>query len=432
MPFVADSEEAVIGVLLNSDGELVSQARQSLEPDDFYVPAHRSTFRALCEMNEEGVPIDLLSVVQRMENDGRAGKVTAFDIAKMTDTSASTATLDYHINQVAAYSNARRVITLGANWMRRAQKSPSSDLVSSVFTDVKALSNRACKSLGMEDLRAAHEAWLEAGVDSAVLTTDIRQLDEKVKIQSDHLIVIGARPKTGKTALTIDLLARWSRSQGAGLFYSLEMSADRIARRFAARLCDHGAWRRRVSGQDGALSIRELLQDNAEKLYKMPIRIIDNQHDIEGICASIRHEIARDPSIKYIAIDYVEMITSKEKFNGPVETINHALRSLVALKKEIKRPIILVAQLRRRSEEFAGEPSMDELKGSGLIEQSADVILLLWEAPMTDAETQLCNGAYRKIKARLVQRDGPHGVLDLEYYAPQARFVDWRMTGGPK
>ena len=126
------------------------------------------------------------------------------------------------------------------------------------------------------------------------------------------------------------------------------------------------------------------------------------------------------------------MITSTEKFNGPVETINHALRSLVALKKEVKRPIILVAQLRRRSEEFAGEPSMDELKGSGLIEQSADVILLLWEAPMTDAETQLCNGAYRKIKARLVQRDGPHGVLDLEYYAPQARFVDWRMTGGPK
>lgn len=431
-PFCAESEEAVIGVLMITDGIHVATARQALEADDFYVPAHRSVFRAMCDMADDGVPIDLISIAQRMDKDGRSGKVTAFEVASMTETSATSATLDYHINVVRQYSDARKVQAIGVNWARRAQKAPTTDLLSGISDDIKALSARGCRSQGMDDLKAAHEAWLDAGMDSAVLTTDIKALDDKVKLQADHLVIIGARPKTGKTSFAVDLLARFSRKQGSGLFYSLEMGADRIARKFAARLCNHRDWRDRQEGRAGLLTTRDLMYDNRKALYRMPIRIIDNQHDIEGICASIRYEISRDPTIAYIAIDYVEMITSREKLNGPVETINHALRSLVALKKEIKRPIFLVAQLRRRSEEFAGEPSMDELKGSGLIEQSADVILLLWEGAMSDAESQMCNGAYRKIKARLVQRDGPHGVLDLEYYAPQSRFGDWRFSGGPK
>lgn len=374
---------------------------------------------------EKRVPLDIITLHDELDRMG-AG-VDACSVAEFTDAVPTSANIQHYASIVRQMSLSRKLQRFGVTWADKVARAPEDDHLTPMLNQLKAFSAGGCGSKGFGDLKAVHEEWLAHGGGKPFLTTGLPILDEKVKCQADHLWVIGARPKTGKTSFVVDLLARFADKQGAGLFYSLEMGADRIARKFAARLVPHEAYKRRLAGHDGLLTVAELLRDHSQRLYDLPIRIIDDQHTIEGICSTARHEIARNPEIKFLAIDYVEMITSREKLNGSVEIINHALRSLVALKKEIARPIFLISQLRRRSEEFSGEPSMDELKGSGLIEQSADVILLLWEGALTQSERDKAGDVYRKIKAKLVQRDGPHGVLDFAYYPQQSRFTTWNF-----
>lgn len=426
-PCSLESEEAVVGVVLMNDARNLPTVRAQLVPEDFHTDHCRSVFRAMCEMEDRKTPIDLVTVVQHL--DGTS--VSASDVARLTDTSATSVTLGHHIDIVRRYSDARKVYRFGITWARRAASSPTSELIEEVAAASRALASRSGKALSMEDMREIHEEWLESD-NKPIFTTGIEAIDRYIKCQADYLWVIGARPKTGKTSLAIDLSARISGTgQGGGLFYSLEMSADRIMRKYNARLCPHSAWLRRARGEDGLLTIPELLREHTEPLYKLPVRIIDTQSTIEGICASARHEVQQDPDIKYIVIDYMELIRTREKITNKVDRLDHALLALVALKKELKRPIFLISQLRRRDKNGPEEPGDDELKGSGMIEQSADAIVLLWNGTLTDAERRLSEGVYRKVKAKIIQRDGPCGIVSLEYYPPQSKFGNWKFGGMP-
>lgn len=427
-PYSRESEEAVIGVIINEEGAPLPAAQQRLRPEDFYLPYTRALYTAICAMAAERLPINLCSVYSYVADSDLDTSATA--ASECTSTGATSASIDFHINQVAAYSTARAVRAFGLNWSDRACRKPTGDHVPAMMAELKALNNRSCSGRSPADLLQEHRAWLEKG-DKACLETGLTHLDHLIKCLDDHLWVIAGRPKMGKTSFAVDLSYRiMANGYGRGLFYSLEMSAERILRKFHARLLDHKEYLRAVaSHQIDALP--NLYLDSLEAYAKLPIDIVDDQHDIEGICASIRHECQRNPEISHIAIDYIEMIRTRERVSGPVETINHCLQSLVALKKEIRRPIFLLAQLRRRGSDMnaSSPPSMDELKGSGLLEQSADVILMLHHMTEVDSVKRLCGDIYKPICAEVVQRDGPSGNLKFRAYPKQSLFEEWPEGG---
>ncbi len=421
-----NAEAAIIGIIMLNDGADMVRVHDKLRPEDFACEDSRDAYITMLQLWERQAPINVSTVMTEMNLNGLWKTSSLMYLSNAVDAIGSSASLEFYVDTVRQLSHSRELYRLVLKWAGKIITKPADRSHAELIArDLRTIKGAGDSSKTFSDLKGAYEEWLSAG-DKVYLQTHLEKLDDYVKCQQDYLWVIGARPKTGKTSFVVDLLSRFAATnQGGGLFYSLEMGADRIMRKFAARLVPHEAYRRRVSGQDGLLTVSELLREHAEKLYEMPIKVIDDQHTIEDIVASARSEIARDPSIRYIAIDYVELIGTREKLNGSVEIINHALRTLVALKAELGRPVFLISQLRRRGEDFSSEPSMDELKGSGLIEQSADVIILLWEGTMNQHERDRAGTCYRKINAKLVQRDGPHGVLEFAYYPQQSRFTTW-------
>ena len=394
-------------------------------------------YEEMCGLYDNGQDLDIVRLVSAL-NKRQEGTGWASFVAQLVDSQCMERNLDEYVDTLLAYSRARQVQTLARRWAVYAGENPTMDSANGLIADLKHLQSGRCIAITPEQLKETHDAWVASGGEKPVLRTGIGPLDAMVRCQADHLWIIGARPKTGKTSLAVDLFARFAETgQGSGLFYSLEMAADRILRKFHHRVVPHQEYIERVGeSRYRPVTIGDLLAEHSETLYSLPLKIVDNEHTVEGICASARHEIAQDPTIKYIAIDYVEMMTTANRsIQGSVEVINHALRSLVALKKELRIPIILISQLRRRGhdnrrgESMNDEPSMDEFKGSGLIEQSADVMLMLWEPAKTQAESLICGENYRKLALKIVQRDGANGVIDLQAYMPQSRFRTWRHGG---
>lgn len=427
------SEEAVVGECALWGDTVIDVVRPIVQPEHIEQPHLASILKAIYELSDSKTPIDPMSIANKVKENGGDKGIDAVYVASLTDTKASYKSVEYHAQRVQHYHLARRLHKLCIKWAKQSLGEPNEDLVSAAAAELSALTQDSTSSVGLTDMRGLHDEWLRSGGTRACLSTGIKSLDGIVRMQPDYLVVVGARPKTGKTSLVVDLAVRFSGTQqGAGVFYSLEMAGDRLLRKFNARLCPHGEYKRRESGGSGLLTTSDLLAEHAERTYKLPIRIVDGIYGIEAIAASVRHEIRRDPSVAYIMIDYIEMISTTAKCGTPVETLNHICRSLVALKKEIRRPIFLLSQLRRPDGGDAGaEPGMSELKGSGLIEQSADVMLLLWEGGMSDAEAKMGADSYRKIKMKVVQRDGPHGVINLRYYPQQSLFGEWAFGGTP-
>lgn len=421
-----DSEIAVVGVVLRNEGIDLPRVRCELEPEDFFTPEARDVYRVMLELQAHGAPIDLISVANNASQLGVANAHSL--VAELIDTPAMQSSLEYHVDIVKRNSDARKVYGFCRKWISEAHAAPESDLISGLIADTSRLSNRRSGAITLSDMRHEHEAWLSGGDNHDFLVTGINHIDRLIRFQPDYLTIIGARPKVGKTSMVIDLAARFSRGGKPGLIFSLEMASSRLLRKLNARLCPHQDYLQRARHEAGFLTTFDLMSEHKEAAYSMPIRMIDSMHDIESIMSAVRSEKQQNPDLSYIAIDYVEMISTKARMNGPVETINHVMRSLVSLKKEVKVPIFLLSQLRRRNDEFSAEPSMDELKGSGLIEQSADVMMLLWEEKLNAEEITTIGDTYKKIKVKVIQRDGPDGIVPLRYYPPQALFGEWRTA----
>lgn len=403
-----------------------------LSPSDFYSSDLRTIYQAILNLCADQKPIDIISIYHECKG---AGNITISLISDLDDCGLNE-NVEYYIDSIQKHARARRVIQDCYRWAETLAKDPTTDIAPQIVDAMSDMATTTQKGVqSFRDMMSEHDAWLNEGTKEACLTTLIDPLDDLIHCQEDYLWVIGARPKTGKTTFVIDLFARFAMSgQGTGLFFSLEMAAERIMRKFHTRIIPHKDYiQRKIDSKVHPVTMQDLLLEYRERLYDLPVKLVDSKHSIEEICAAARSECRADPSIKYIAIDYVEMISSTTAPGGGIETINQALRSLVALKKELKVPIFLVSQLRRRGGDVGRyeEPTMDELKGSGLIEQSADVMVLLWEDRMVDSERRMCSSRYRKIGAKIIQRDGATGVVHLLNYPQQSRYQAWPYKGGP-
>jgi replicative DNA helicase len=130
-----------------------------------------------------------------------------------------------------------------------------------------------------------------------------------------------------------------------------------------------------------------------------------------------------------LVIDYLQLLRSesaqaKDNRQNEVAEIS---RNIKALAKELSIPIIILAQLNRRSEEAKQEPALHNLRESGAIEQDADVVMLLHRPDPEkdeDGETRPTSPVvpYKLIIAK--QRNGPTDKLDILFHAPYTRFDD--------
>ena len=417
---------------------------KKITPEHFHVPAHATIYEVLRELYDENKPIDFILLTQLLRDrqllDKVGGAAFVTSLFTFVPTSANAA---YYIEILKEKHTLRQVIIICNECAARSYEEQESvdGFIDSVEQKVFALTQSRVedgtfriKDSVMEAIQSIEKLYERKGEISGI-PTGFADFDKMTDgLHPAEMIVIAARPSMGKTALAMNIAENVAlNSNLAVAVFSLEMSSQQLVQRL---LCS----RARVNlgrVRDGFMAERDFhnLTEAGSKLSESKIFIDDTPGlNILELRAKSRR-LKSQHNIQLIVIDYLQLLkspTKRAQDNRQLE-IAEISNGVKALAKELKLPIIVLAQLNRnpesRSGESKGRPRLSDLRESGSIEQDADLVGLLVREEYyaeSDEEKQESEGKATLIIAK--QRNGPVGDVPLTFIKEFTRFEDRART----
>jgi replicative DNA helicase len=239
---------------------------------------------------------------------------------------------------------------------------------------------------------------------------------------SAELIIIGARPGKGKTAIALSMAANITiRQNKPAAFFSLEMSDRALMLRLLSSetKIDHHKLRTGFFVKDDFQKIF----DAAELIHNAPLYIVDMPHMTMLNIQSMARMLKIQENIQIIFIDYISLISSDNPHQARYEFVSDVSRSLKGLARELDIPVVVLSQLRRETERDKRPPSLADIRESGAIEQDADIVMFIHpEQEKSEEEIQKEVGE----KVQLIvgkNRNGPVASINLRFLNHLTKFV---------
>jgi replicative DNA helicase len=436
-PHSVEAEQGVLGSMLISPRDAIAEVVEKITADYFYVPAHQTIFNVLVDLWNAGAGIDLITFTQvlrdrnLLESVGGAAAVTT--LYTFVPTAAN---VGYYIDIVRDKYILRSIIAAGTESVRRAyeEQDEVGNLLDEVEQRIFAVGEDrfkgqmlSMKDQVMEAIESIEKLYERKGGITGV-STGFVEFDRMTSgMHPSEMIVIAARPSMGKTALAMNIAEHVAINEklGVGVF-SLEMSSQQLVQRL---LCS----RARVNLQkvrDGFLGERDFpsLTAAASKLAEAKIFIDDSASlTILELRAKARR-LKSQQDVQLIIVDYLQLLrsTSRRAQDNRQLEISEISAGLKGLAKELKIPLIVVAQLNRQPEQrTGGKPRLSDLRESGSIEQDADLVGLLVRPEIYEEDEEA--RAEKAGEAELIiakQRNGPVGEIPLTFLKEFTRFED--------
>jgi replicative DNA helicase len=239
--------------------------------------------------------------------------------------------------------------------------------------------------------------------------------------QGSDLVIVAARPSMGKTAFAVNMVEHAVMTGGSVLVFSMEMPSDQIVMRMLSSLGRIDQTRLRtgdLKDEDWDRFASAVSQLKDKKLY-----IDDTAALTPGEVRSRARRVARETGgLDMVMVDYLQLMrTAKDSENRATE-ISEISRSLKALAKEMKCPVVALSQLNRQLESRTDKrPMNSDLRESGAIEQDADVILFIYRDEVYNENTEDLGIAEIIIGK---QRNGPIGKVRLKFTGNLTKFED--------
>ena len=432
-PHNLDAEQATLGALLlnwKAVGDVVTYLRS----DNFYDQRNQIIYSAMMNLFTQGVTGDLLTIIDDLTKTGnleQAGGVSY--ISSLTNTVPTSANVDYYAKIVLDQSTRRNLITLAAEIKAssfdetKESRKILEDAEQKIFklTDtnqsaqVYAMNEIVPKTITLIDQRYKNKNAL-SGIPSG-----ITQLDNMTSgFQNSEMIIVGARPSMGKTALALSMMQHIAIENHIPCgFFSLEMAAEQIGQRLLSQV----ARIRSTKLRSGMLKLDDFqkLQDAGGACYDAPLWIVDTPNmkllDLRAVARRMRV----NHKVKIIFIDYIGLITSENE-DAPVYEQQSAIsKSLKSLARELNIPVVVLCQVARTAE--GNEPNLAELRGSGSIEQDADMVIFIHG----ERGKQKSEEEYNPVQDRKLivakQRNGPIGDVDVVFISDYTKFENKSM-----
>ena len=368
----ANSERVFVGAILNGDARALDSG---LKAADFTDGFCGRVFSAALTLEERGQICDL---------------VTLSDIAPDVDASAAVeltvealghgALAGQYAANVKATAQRRAVAELCLTLARDAQDAdkPLPELLDAVRGRLDALAGDLPSggTVSGTDALCGFYARLIGGEVQPVVTSGFPRLDRALCIAGGKLIVIGARPSVGKSALLLHLAMNALDAGRRVLLVSLEMGVDEVIGRMAAR-------------QSGvpvqAISTHSLSETQLGRVVEGFSLLPGDRFSVcttARTAQDVRREALRmraDGGLDLIVVDYLQLLDAGRKTSNRTEAVGVISRTLKLLAVELNIPVLTASQLSRASERNDA-PRLSDLRESGSIEQDADAVLLLHAA----------------------------------------------------
>jgi replicative DNA helicase len=386
-----------------------------IKADWFYDVRCRDLWIIIAKMREDRVPIDLVTLSDRLKSDSfnRVGSIQF--ASQAMDSVPSAANLPYYLDIARDKHRSRQLIEINQdaiNTVYSGEKKIEAvlDGFESQLMGIRSEHSTDSDSNGKQIAKSAITLLQDrcAGKNDAI-PTGWTQMDKMLRggLRGGQIFVIAGRPGAGKTAFALSLLSSLCSSGVPTGFISLEMSTEEVGVRLLAieSQVDVGRYDNQTQPTEG--DMKKLALATA-RISKTKVLVNDRASQTAQSIAAKARRWVRTEGMKVLAVDYLQLITASEGRERR-EQIDAISRSMKLLAKELKIPIILLAQLNRAIERDGNrKPRLSDLRESGAIEQDADVVGMLYAAEQQESDAPQ-SGA-RKINLYIAkQRAGPSG-----------------------
>ena len=385
MPNSIEAEQSVVGSMI-LDRQAIITAAEILRQDDFYYRQYGTMFQTMVDMNNEGKPVDIVTLQARLKETDVPAEVYSIEFVRELLSSVPTsANIRQYAGIVKEKAVLRNIIRVNDDIANQcyAGKEKTEDILADtekkIFELVKNKGGKEYTPIDKVVLEALDRISAAAKTKGAVtgVPTGFKDLDTYLSgLQPSDFILVAARPSMGKTAFVLNVAENVAiKQQITTVVFSLEMSND-----------------------TPGISIAEL-RSKCRK-YKM------------------------ENNLGLIIIDYLQLMSGSGsgRSEGRQQEVSDISRALKALARELNVPVVTLSQLSRAVEQRPDHrPMLSDLRESGAIEQDADVVMFLYRDDYYNKDTEQ-KGIAEIIIAK--QRNGPIGTVKMAWLPEQTRFAD--------
>ncbi|MDR2516368.1 MAG: replicative DNA helicase [Spirochaetaceae bacterium] len=450
-PHNEDAEKALLGGMM-LDENAVAAVIPYVEPADFYSNANRLVCTAIISLYSRGVKADIVTVAEELKAAGSLDAAGGYAyVASLTSVVPTIANSEYYAKIVQDHSIRRALIRIAGQTGADAydESRESREILEEAqqrffdLTDTrqgfnyKSIREIIPKTIEILEKRRKNPR------DYTGVPSGFDELDRMTSgFQPAELVIVGARPSVGKTALALSMAANITlgrNSAGQSMerqmpaaFFSLEMSDHSLMMRLLsaeAHISSNALRTSYYTASDG-----DRLIQAAGKLYEAPLYFVDMPNmkllDLRAQARRLRSQ----EKVEIIFIDYISLINAGNAAIPRHEQVAEISRSLKSLARELNIPIVALSQISRdvekRNASGAARPVLADLRESGSIEQDADLVLFLHRDKKADKSGENAQGAPpggdADIPTDLIvakQRNGPTGQIQILFRSRYAHYV---------
>lgn len=436
-PQSLESESSILGGLLldNRNWDVVGDI---LTEADFYRHEHRAIFSAIAALINATKPADVITVYERLDAAGEADRVGGLTYLHQLAQFLPTGAAMRRYAEIVRENAMRRTMIAAADEISGLafdREVPFVEMydratsrVTQLFDGKTAADDWGDIEEGVVEFLGRIQAQADGTAQRDFIPTGLKDLDERMDggMRPGELIVIGARPSMGKSALGLTVAVNVAHSERKPVgFISMEMPRQQLVNRMMS-LVSHI----HLSRIKRAERLRDTdwpsITEGVEKLRQTPVYISDasnlNINQVRGRARALRR---RQGALACMVVDYLGLMAGTDPKMPRTYQLEEVTKGLKSLAKELAVPIILLCQVKRTVEERVDQmPILSDLRDSGSIEQDADVVIFVHRE--YKAKPNLSDEWKYHAKVSVAKlRDGEPGLLDLMYVGENTHFMDW-------
>lgn len=435
LPYSDEAERSLLGaMLLPNSRETISKVIDALgdNPNYFHRERHRKIFRVILEMFHQETEVDAVTLGEELENRDELEDVGGANyIAELINSVPSAAHVDHYADIIKEKYTHRTLIETCEEIIQMSygeEESPDKllDRAEEKIFSVKEEQINEGLSQIRDIVESTFESLEEADQREGVISgieTGFSELDDKTSgLQESQLIIIAARPGMGKTsfALTLAQNAALDSEEPVAVF-SMEMSKNTLVKRLLASVSEVSYEKLR----DGKLSDRDWhkVTNAMTRLSQAPIYLNDDANiDVLEMKGQARR-LKAEQGLSLILVDYLQLMEPVDSSVPREQQLAHISRGLKQLAMELDIPVIALTQLNREVERRGGDkrPQLSDLRGSGAIEQDADIVAFIYRQYFYTQKEE------HKGLADIIlgkQRNGPTGTIQLHWHDEYMTFTE--------
>ena len=431
MPDNIEAEQSVIGSML-MDKDAIMIASEIISGDDFYQKQYGILFTNMVELFNEGKAVDLVTLQNRLKENGVPEEVSNMGFVRELLTNIPTsANVKYYADIVYEKAVLRKLIKtseqiandcyVGADKLENILEGTEKkvfDIVQRRNTGDYVPINKIVQNSIMRVSAASKLKGNVTGIPTGFIDLDYRTSG----MQKSDLVLVAARPSMGKTAFVLNMAQYMAfECNKTVAIFSLEMSSEQLVNRLLAMEARIDAQKLR----NGSLEDQdwESLLESAGTVAKSNLIIDDRASSLAEIRSKCR-KFKLEHNLDIVIIDYLQLMSSGggRSSDSRQQEISDISRGLKRMARELDVPVVALSQLSRAVEQRPDHrPMLSDLRESGAIEQDADVVMFLYRDEYYNKESEL-KGTAEVIIAK--QRNGPIGTVTLAWLPQYTKFAN--------